>query len=72
MKRDIILVKLPKVENVEQDFFGIGYFSDNGFVFSLLTEDICSSNPLRIIPYPVHPNEMDIKIIGKIKNIQSP
>jgi len=72
MPKELLLVKLPEIENCDQSFFGVGYFSDNGFVFVLLTEDIFSKIPCRIVPHPVFPEESKIKIIGKIENLKPP
>ncbi len=71
--KELLLVKLPKVENIDQDFFGVGYYSDGGFIFVLLTEEIMSKSPSRRFPFK---NEVDyhsdteLEIIGQIKNLR--
>lgn len=69
---DLRLVKLPKIPNIDQDFFGIGYYSDDSFVFSLITEKMFYLSPLRNIllpPYPDHDIEYNIEILGTIRDL---
>jgi hypothetical protein len=70
--KEILLVKLPKVPNVDNEFFGIGYYTDHGFVFALLTEKIINQFPLRSMPFPKdngYASENEIEILGTIKNL---
>ena len=60
MKEELWLVKLPKIENLDQDFYGIGYYREKSFVFSLLTPDCISNLPLREID---HDGESEFSII---------
>lgn len=73
MNRDLLLVRLPKIENVSQEFYGIGYYSDHGFVFLLITEDLINAKPLRSFPFPKD-NDYDsadqFEIIGQIKDLK--
>jgi len=72
MKKELLLVKLPKVPNIDGDFFGIGYYTDHGFVFSLLTEKIFNFSPLRSFPFPKdtgYASENQFEILGIIKDL---
>ena len=67
--RDLLLVKLPRVPNFENYFFGVGYYSDSGFIFTLLTPDIINKIPSRMFPFPKdtgYLSENQIEIVGKI------
>jgi len=71
--RELLLVKLPKIPKSDQEFFGIGYYTDHGFVFLLITEDIINTKPLRSFPFPKntgYDSENQFEILGTIKNIQ--
>jgi hypothetical protein len=73
MMKDLLLVRLPKVPDVDQEFFGIGYYSDSGFIFCLLTEDIVNTKPLRKLPFPKntgYDSSNDFEILGTIKNLK--
>lgn len=70
--KDLLLVRLPRVPNVEEDFFGIGYHGDTGFIFSLLTPEIINKIPSRMLPFPKdtgYLSENQIEIIGKIVSL---
>lgn len=70
--KEFLLVKLPKVPNLEQDFFGIGYYTDHGFVFAFLTEKTIHLQPLRNIPFPSnsgYDSENQFEVLGIIKNL---
>lgn len=67
-----MLARLPKIPNVSEEFFGIGYYSDSGFIFMILTEELISKFPLRMIPFPSNSeylSECHIEIIGKINSL---
>jgi hypothetical protein len=70
---DYKLVRLPTIKGIEKDFFGIGYFSENGeFVFVVLTPEIIKNNPFRSIrpkEWGKQSYESDIEIIGNIKSL---
>lgn len=74
-KKDLLLVKLPNPPNVDGEFYGVGYYSDSGFIFGLITEDFIASCALRKIPFE---SEIDylkaskIQVIGKIGDIRNP
>jgi hypothetical protein len=73
MKNDLLLVRLPRIEGVIQDFYGIGYYSDHGFVFLLITEDLINSRPLRSFPFPketTYDSASQFEIIGQIKDLK--
>jgi hypothetical protein len=73
LQNDLLLVKLPKISNIDQDFFGIGYYSDHGFIFLLITEDIINSKPLRKFHLSIgYDSEDQFEILGKIKNLKPP
>lgn len=70
--KEILLVKLPKVPNIDSDFFGIGFYTDHGFVFALLTENLINKFPLRNLPFPKdtgYASENEIEVLGTIKNL---
>jgi hypothetical protein len=70
--KELLLVKLPKVPNLDQDFFGIGFYTDHGFVFSLLNEKTINLHPLRNLPFPSdtgYASENQIEVLGIIKNL---
>lgn len=73
MENELLLARLPKIPNLDKDFYGIGYFSENGdFLFSVITPQMMRTFPLRRIPPEKwkkneYPSE-DGEIIGKIQN----
>ncbi len=72
MSKELLLIRLPRVPNVDNDFYGIGYYTDHGFIFMLITEDLINTKPLRSFPFPVgtgYDSESQFKIIGTIKNL---
>lgn len=73
MSKDLLLVRLPKIPNLNNDFYGIGYYTNHGFVFLLLTEDIINAKPLRSFPFPQYigyDSENHFEILGQIKNLK--
>ena len=69
-----LLVKLPSIPGVAEEFYGVGYFSENGdFVFILLTPDIMKNAPVRSISATKWKNTEfvsdPIQIIGTIKKL---
>jgi len=72
MKKKILLVRLPKVDGIEQDFYGVGYNEGNSFVFMILTPDFINKFPLRAFPFPEY-NGYDsssyYEVIGEIVNL---
>ncbi len=74
MNEDLLLVRLPKISTVDQEFYGLGYYSDSGFIFVLITEDFINVKPLKNFPFPKDidfEKENYFEIIGTIKNIKS-
>lgn len=70
--KELLLVKLPKIPEHDQEYFGIGYYTDHGFVFSLLSEKTMHLQPLRTLPFPQHTgyaSTNEIEILGVIKNL---
>ena len=70
--KELLLVKLPKVPNVDQDFFAIGYYTDYGFTFALLNEKTIHLQPLRSFPFSKdigYESENQFQILGTIKNL---
>lgn len=68
-KNDVILVRLPRVAGIEEDFYGIGYHSDSGFIFTLITPEIMNKFPRRMFPFPKdtgYLSEYQYEVIGKI------
>jgi len=73
MKYDLKLVKLPKTKEISEDFYGVGYYAENGeFIFSVITPKFIENSPLR----SVHPKEWntqvyedEINVIGNIVNL---
>ncbi len=66
----LLLVKLPSVDGKE--YFGIGRYQDNGFVFAVLTVDAFSMAPRRLLPFPdsnEYASGNHIEILGKIENL---
>lgn len=71
-EKEILLVKLPEIKGITQDFFAIGYDISIGFSFALITKNMMESAPMRFLPYPEYQSIMihntnDMKILGKIK-----
>lgn len=72
MNYEYFLVKLPRIKDLDKDFYSIGYFAENGdFIFSVLTPEIFF--PVRSIsPQKWNENEYDSQkpeIIGKIEGL---
>jgi hypothetical protein len=71
--KDLLLVRLPKIPDTDQEFFGVGYYSDSGFIFCLLTEDIVNQKALRQFPFPKdtgYDSSNHFEILGTIKNLK--
>jgi hypothetical protein len=76
--KDLLLIKLPKIPNIDKEFYGIGYFAENGdFIFALLTPSIIKNFPLRSVkalewkPFSDNVYLSDKpKIIGKIEELK--
>ncbi len=75
LMKQLLLVRLPKIPNVDEDFFAIGYYTDHGFVFSLINEKSIHLKPLRCLPFPKdegYESQNEIEILGIIKNLPEP
>jgi len=73
MNKELLLVKLPKIPDVDQEFFAIGYYSSYGFTFILLVEDLINARALRNLPFPKetgYDSSNEFQIIGKIKDLK--
>lgn len=70
----ILLVRLPRVDNIYKDFYGVGCFTESGFVFALLTPDFFKKSPLRCAKYPsnVEYKSHELEIIGDIEYLSNP
>ena len=71
---DYKLVRLPKVKGIDKDFYGIGYFAENGeFIFALIKPEM-PNQPLRSINPTQwkkndYKNETEIEILGNIESL---
>lgn len=68
---DLLLVRLPAIPGVDHEFYGVGYNSDSGFIFTLITPEIRDKFPSRILPYKgmYALNDQEITILGKIEDL---
>lgn len=77
MKRDLLLVELPKSIDQNKVYYAVGFYNDNGdFCFYLIHESIFITQPIRTLPAEHWVNfkglqclEKSIKIIGNIENL---
>jgi len=76
MKREyqLKLVRLPRIPGNTTDFYGIGYYAENGeFIFSLLSKKLFDNSPLRTLYdnkwYNEYANENEITFIDDIEEL---
>lgn len=67
--KELWLVRLPKIKSENQDYFGIGYYENDKFIFSLITEDMIKLQPLRNLTISKC-KENTLEFLGKIKPIK--
>lgn len=72
MPKELLLVKLPSPLGNDQEFFGVGYYTDDKFVFYTLEPEMFSCRPLRALTIPTFPKENNIHVLGKIEKIMEP